>query len=226
MIFVVILYVKEFLFFRLTFKLKKVITQKLHLKYHNFIQGDFQLRDKNILFIFQVNCPGCIVNSFPMFNELYATYQNEIGFLGLSTAFENFDLNTYVNTQLLINNKTVVGHTKQLFNQYNETHYKGSIDFPVAMDVMDEETIKSSENIELICNLNPNYKDWTTEEQKLLQLQVSKYVNTLPHFSYTFTLNQLKGTPSFVIFDKNYRVLETWFGHKSREEVIKLLKAS
>ncbi|NAS31828.1 hypothetical protein GTQ40_12645 [Flavobacteriaceae bacterium R38] len=198
--------------------------QKLHLKYEQFVQGDFQLKEKNILFVFQVNCPGCIVNGFPLFNELYHQYGNNIGFLGLSTAFENFDLNTYENTNLLVTQKELVGHTKQVFNQYNETNYGGAIDFPIAMDgIINSKEFITPENIELLCNLNPNYSHWTPEEQGILKHQVHKYLNTLQKISYTFTLNQLKGTPSFIIFDNDLNIQDSWFGHKSKNEIESLL---
>ena len=197
--------------------------QQLHLKFEKFIQGDFELKAKNFLFVFQVNCPGCIVNGFPLFNELYYKYRKDISFLGLSTAFENYNLNTYENTRLLVTQKEVIGHTKQVFEQYNETSYNGAIDFPIAMDIKNKEAFITEENIRTLCLLNPHYPNWKDAEKALLENEVKKYLNTMEDISYTFTINQLKGTPSYIIFDDNYNILESWFGHKSKTIIEELL---
>lgn len=39
----------------------------------------------------------------------------------------------------------------------------------------------------------------------------------------TFHLNFLPGTPSWVLFDQDCNVLSSWFGHRSEEEVERML---
>ena len=82
--------------------------QKLALHYNNLLKGSFELKKLNFLFVFQVNCPGCFLYGIPLVNELYKEFQKDISFLGLSTAFENFDLNTATNTKLLVNNLSLI----------------------------------------------------------------------------------------------------------------------
>ena len=75
----------------------------LRLHHENPIQGSFQPRQLNLLLVFQVNCPGCFLHALPLFTELYKNEQlNDLGFLTLSTAFEDFDKNTLANTELLL----------------------------------------------------------------------------------------------------------------------------
>lgn len=47
--------------------------------------------------------------ALPTFNKLYEKFNSELGFIALSTAFEDFDLNTKENTELLINSNELVG---------------------------------------------------------------------------------------------------------------------
>ena len=73
--------------------------KKLELNYDKEIQGSFTLSKINILLVFQVNCPGCFSYALPFFNKIYQDYRKEdVSFLALSTAFEDFDKNTLSNT--------------------------------------------------------------------------------------------------------------------------------
>ena len=63
----------------------------------------------NVAFVFQVNCPGCFIYGIPLLNELFKKYEKEIGFISISTAFEDFELNTEANTIELLNKGELVG---------------------------------------------------------------------------------------------------------------------
>ena len=194
--------------------------QKLALHYNNLLKGSFELKKLNFLFVFQVNCPGCFLYGIPLVNELYKEFQKDISFLGLSTAFENFDLNTAVNTKLLVNNNTIIGHTKKALNDQGFDKYPYTIDFPIAMDKI----MNNSEDLEKailhICTINPNYTSFSYREQLLFKAHVKAYFEKLEIISMTFTLNQLKGTPSFILFDDNYEILYHKFGHIHSNELI------
>ena len=74
--------------------------------------------------------------------------------------------------------------------------------------------------IELICNAIPNFSSFSETEKGLLMAKVKSYYAQVPLIAETFTINQLQGTPSFIIFDDNYNILGLHFGHIS-EEVLK-----
>ena len=79
------------------------------------LQGDFQVKDLNLLLAFQVNCPGCFIYALPLAEKLHHQYGDRLNVLGLSTAFEDFDLNTADYTQCLLETGEVVGATKLYF---------------------------------------------------------------------------------------------------------------
>ena len=188
------------------------------------MQGQFDLGRLNLLFVFQVNCPGCFLYGFPIVNQLYLEHKNEINFLGLSTAFEDFDLNTQKNTKLLLEEKILVGEAEKALNQQGFDVYPKNIDFPIAMDVLNsQEEFITNENINTICHLNPNYKIWPLSEQEVMRKKVQVYLSSNAKIPFTFTINQLRGTPSYILFNKELTILEQWFGHKDLVEVNELL---
>jgi len=199
-------------------------TLKLHFK--EFIQGGFTLKPLNLLLVFQVNCPGCFFYAFPTFNKLYANLgDTNISFLGLSTAFEDFEKNTFENTRKLIEKGELIGETKKAMASNNTQGLPYPINFPVAMDEKVTSLDNTEEAVNHVCNLNPNYKIWPGFEQKALQQKVSAYLNSLDYISLTFTLNQLRGTPSFILFNSDYQILNDWFGMVEYEEVVKSIES-
>jgi hypothetical protein len=45
--------------------------KKLELQFDKELKGKFNLKNLNILLVFQVNCPGCFSYALPLFNTLY-----------------------------------------------------------------------------------------------------------------------------------------------------------
>lgn len=39
----------------------------------------------------------------------------------------------------------------------------------------------------------------------------------------TFALNRFRGTPTWVMFDSTYHIKKTWFGHKEKQEFLRLI---
>ncbi len=197
---------------------------KLALHTKEFLQGNFELKNLNLLFVFQVNCPGCFLYGFPVVNRLYNDLLNkEVSILGLSTAFEDFEYNNFENTQMLLDEKNLVGETQKYLQQKGFEKYPENIDFPVAMDRRlenEEDLDKMATNL---CVQNPNYQIWPVTEQKIFRTKVVNYLKGLEVISLTFTLNQMRGTPSFVLFNDSYEILDQWFGHKKPEEIQTLL---
>lgn len=198
--------------------------KKLRLEYSSLLQGQFSIGKRNLLFTFQVNCPGCFFYGFPSVNDLFKKYHVQINFLGLSTAFEDFQFNTLENTRLLLDEKKLVGETKKAFDAHPDEFQLSDIDFPIAMDVLSDKAFITQENIAYIGNHFPNYGHASTIERQQFDLKIKDYLSMNPIIPVTFTLNQFRGTPTFVLFDEEHNILEHWFGHKPHEEVEYLIK--
>ena len=98
--------------------------KKLVLEYEHPLQGKFTLHKLNLLLTFQVNCPGCFSYALPLFNKLLEEYpKEEVSFLALSTAFEDFDKNTLANTKNLVHTGKLVGelhsHSLSIWGNYH-----------------------------------------------------------------------------------------------------------
>lgn len=192
---------------------------KFQLKVQEFIQGDFAVKPLNLAFVFQVNCPGCFIYGIPLVNELHRRFAEKIGFIGISTAFEDFSINTALHTRELLNDGTLVGETKKYYEeQVGAKVYAQKINFPVAFDSLSNtDDFLTVENVNKLCTNIPAYKDLSELMQKELKGKIGSYYKSLPAIAETFTLNQLRGTPSFVIFDNNFTLLESLFGHQKSE---------
>jgi len=81
----------------------------------------------------------------------------------------------------------------------------------------------TTENIMAICKLNSNYNIWLTFEKETMQRAVENYLEQSSIIPSTFTLNQFKGTPTFILFDEEYCILEHWFGHKKNNKIKEIL---
>ncbi|MCL6266789.1 hypothetical protein [Flagellimonas myxillae] len=198
--------------------------KKLRLEYSSLLQGNFSLGKRNLLFVFQVNCPGCFFYGFPIMNHLSEKYQDQINFLGMSTAFEDFQLNTEEHTRLLLEEKILVGETKKAFEAHPNDLQLPTINFPITMDVLSDASFINPENITHIGNHFPNYSDASIEEQKQFDQNIKDYLNRNPIIPVTFTLNQFRGTPTFVLFDQENTILDHWFGHRPVEEIETIIK--
>ena len=190
------------------------------------LQGAFTRKKKNVAFIFQVNCPGCFVYGIPIFNVLYEHYQDEVGFIGISTAFEDFEWNTQPHTQQLLDSGETVGETRNYLLKTTGTGiYQKKIHFPVAFDrLVPAADFLTDNNLALIFRESPAYQAADEETQGLIRTELSSYYNRLEFIASTFTLNQLKGTPSFVVFDEENQVLGSFFGREGYAELEALIQ--
>ena len=167
------------------------------MKLSQTLQGDFRVKRLNLLLVFQVNCPGCFAYALPLAASLHRAYSNRINVLGLSTAFEDFDLNTIENTRRLLETGECIGMTKLYLQQNGKSQYSTPILFPIAFDLLEDE------------------RDILVERDNGLAV--------LKGAGYTFRVNHLKGTPSWILFDESLTILTQWFGHKPESEVEKIL---
>jgi len=191
---------------------------RLHLHIGEALQGKFDLQKLNLLLIFQVNCPGCFIYALPMFAELHKRYSGELGFLAMSTAFEDFALNTASNTQLFLKDGELTGEVRKAAKAVYLNSLDFEIDFPVAMDAKMESAQKET-IINNICSSNPNFKNWPSQNKDLMKQRVSSYLNLQEEVFMTFTSNQFRGTPTFVLFNDKYELIDSWFGHSSTDTI-------
>lgn len=197
----------------------------LKLKHEPLLQGNYTPSKLNLLLVFQVNCPGCLIYAFPLFNQLFTHYKSkDISFLGLSTSFEDFGKNNQLNTQKLLQKGMLIGESKTAFKAHGYSQLPYDILFPVAMDQIASDIHQLKKETNHICQLNPNYEIWPKFEQEAYFDKISAYLTSLEKFSLTFTLNQLKGTPSLILFNQNHEILKTWFGPVPYEEVSEFIE--
>ncbi|MBD2309595.1 hypothetical protein H6G17_29635 [Chroococcidiopsis sp. FACHB-1243] len=194
----------------------------IQLKIDRVLQGSFDLKALNLLFVFQVNCPGCFIYGFPLVNKLYWKYrQLGLNILGLSTAFEDFEYNTAANTALLLTEMKLVGATRQALGEF----YSQTIDFPVAVDRSTTgAALATLENIEALTETIPDFDRLSKSEQAALRQKVNAYLQRHAKTSATFTLNHLPGTPSFLLVDQNLQLLDEWFGHTPEAAAIERIE--
>jgi len=105
---------------------------RFHFAVGESIQGDMNLESRTLLLVFQVNCPGCFTYALPLAEAIHRD-SNRLGLSvkALSTAFEDFDLNTIDHTRALVERGMLVGETKRALGT---EAYAGTISFPVAVD--------------------------------------------------------------------------------------------
>ena len=203
-----------------------------HLKTSQVLQGDFQLKELNLLVVFQVNCPGCFLSALPLAETLYQSYgagsserrSTHLNILGLSTAFEDFDLNTADHTRSLLDTGDIIGATKLYFSHHGQTSYTMPISFPVAFDQVGRGAdLFDDTDVEHLCHLTPSFPTMEAAKQARVRHRVQQALCSQRMTGYTFSLNQLQGTPSWILFDGHSNILAQWFGHKSEAEIVAMI---
>ncbi len=135
--------------------------------------------------------------------------------MGLSTAFEDFDYNTAANTELLLTQQQTVGETCKAIGE----KYLQAIDFPIAVDRLTTGAeLATPNNIDFLC-ANNNLESLSIAEQSAIRQSMIANLQETTQVSATFTLNQLPGTPTFLLIDQNLELLDGWFGRISEAEV-------
>jgi hypothetical protein len=182
--------------------------------------------------VFQVNCPGCFLYALPQAIHLHHRYvDNGLAVLGIATAFEDFELNTLENLHKLINHGEVIGETLRMLNQHGvlkEGRLPYSIPFPVAMDklVQREAEISHDDVIAFINEQLPTFDQQPEAHRQQIINQARTYLEKLPYRPQTFELFNLKGTPSYILVDRQGIIRDCGFGTNSdlESQVLMLLE--
>ncbi len=172
-----------------------------------------------LLEVFQVNCPGCFLYALPRAIELHRQYADQgLAVLGIATAFEDFDKNTLVNLQALVESGLVVGETFRVLDARGELdrgRWRYRIPFPVAMDnllaVTDAQPSGSAVD-DFIRDKLPDVIGLPEQEQLAIRQRVSQYLQGLSYRAETFERYGLQGTPSQVLIDKQGLLRFSRFG--------------
>ena len=194
------------------------------LKYSEVLQGLFKPGKLNLMMVFQVNCPGCFTHGFPQMIQLHSAFQGKISCFALSTAFEDFDVNTIENTECLLKENRLTGESSKAFDSNNLTWDK-SIPFPVLFDkIVSKEEMLQPQFIDSILSNHPHFSGAPQAEQVEIKKALNEYFSHYQKCGHTFAANLLQGTPTFVLFNSALEIELQWFGHMDNQIVETKLK--
>ncbi len=168
--------------------------------------------------VFQVNCPGCFIYSLPRALDLHARYhQHGLVVIGLATAFEDYDKNTFENLQKLITTGEVIGETLKALNQYgilSEGKLPWRIPFAVGMDRVVAETrpVTDKRVLSYAAEFLPDFESLGDEQKRSVLQQVRHYLEQKSMKAETFERFALQGTPSCILFDRKGQLKDVSFG--------------
>lgn len=168
--------------------------------------------------VFQVNCPGCFIYSLPRAIELHERYhQQGLVVIGLATAFEDYDKNTFENLQKLVTAGEVIGETFKALNQYgilSEGKLPWKIPFAVGMDriVAETEPVTDERVLRYAHEFLPDFEKFSDEQKKSVLQQVRHYMEQKSMKAETFERFALQGTPSCILFDRKGQLKDVSFG--------------
>ncbi|NOQ76965.1 MAG: redoxin domain-containing protein [Methylococcaceae bacterium] len=194
------------------------------LQLSDWVQGkatqlDQLLGQVILIEVFQLNCPGCFLYGLPQAIDLHQRYANKgLTVIGLSTFFEDFELNTLGNLKLLIEENIVIGETKrtlQADNRLIDGRLAYHLPFAVAMDSVIKQAPQTTEDeVESFIKQHvPSFLTHNKYEQIQIKKQVLDYLNSRFFTAETFKQYQLQGTPSHIIIDKRGILKACEFGH-------------
>ncbi len=201
-------------------------SQKFDLKYSEVLQGDFGLEDLNMILVFQVNCPGCFAYALPLAIRLHEEYRAKgLNVLALSTAFEDFDLNTVGNTLRLLESGHIVGETRKVLEKAGYTSFPLKIPFDVAFDLIaPNDPAYLEDDIKTFCTKHPELSVDDSEAGRSIKDQLKEYFLKKKFRAHTFSANHLSGTPSWILCDRTKILLYESFGHKEYDRMVHIVE--
>ena len=200
-----------------------------NLKLGKWVQGmdtNFDKEGDNVKLVevFQVNCPGCFMNSIPEIINIYNKYKGDgLSVMGVATAFEDYDKNTLENLEMLLTTGEVVGDTKQALTQYgqlNDGKLQFKIPYPVAMDSLVKEGGEPSmEKMTAFINQQiPNFESQPEDYRNQIYARVKEYYKSKEFTAETFEMYSLQGTPSTILVDRKGILRDISFGSTANLE--------
>lgn len=194
---------------------------KLDLQVGEIVQGSLSLSDRNLMLVWQVNCPGCLARALPMLTKINSEHADVFCF-AMSSAFEDFNFNNLNSTKALLEQGELTLHSKRYFSQIGHKVLPYRFELPVVMDWFLDDAV--------ITNL-PDAVLNVLDRERLspgAEQQIKKHLNQrllpMAKMGRTFLNNEFQGTPTWVYFDRDLEIIECWFGHKSLDWVNAVLK--
>ena len=202
-----------------------------NLKLGKWVQGmdtNFDKEGDNVKLVevFQVNCPGCFMNSIPEIINIYNKYKGDgLSVMGVATAFEDYDKNTLENLEMLLTTGEVVGDTKQALTQYGQLDngkLQFKIPYPIAMDSLVKEGGEPSmEKMTSFINQQiPNFESQPEEYKNQIYARVKEYYKSKEYTAETFETYSLQGTPSTILVDSKGILRDVSFGSTANLEAM------
>ncbi len=176
--------------------------------------------------VFQVNCPGCFLNTLPKAIQLHEKYQDKgLVIIGLATAFEDYDKNTLENLRRLIETGDVIGETLKALKQYGmltDGKLGWRMPFAVGMDrvVPETEPVTDERVLRYAREFLPTFDELSDEQKQVVLSQVKKYLTQKTMKAETFERFALQGTPSSILFDRNGLLKDVSFGQVAQQETL------
>ncbi|MDX1441928.1 MAG: TlpA family protein disulfide reductase [Nitrosopumilaceae archaeon] len=179
-----------------------------------------QEKDKIVIVeVFQVNCPGCFMYAIPEAINLYNKYKDDgVRFLGIATAFEDFDKNTLDNLKMLAQTGEVIGETKDALSMYgqlkegNKLSFK--IPFPLAMDKLTKVNgdVSQDQIMKFIYAQLPDFDSQPEDYRNSIIQRVKDHLMSKEYSAETFEKYALQGTPSTIVVDRKGILRDVSFG--------------
>ena len=202
-----------------------------NLKLGKWVQGidtNFDKEGDNVKLaeVFQVNCPGCFMNSIPEIINIYNKYKGDgLSVMGVATAFEDYDKNTLENLEMLLTTGEVIGDTKQALTQYGQLDngkLQFKIPYPVAMDSLVKEGGElSMEKMNAFINQQiPNFESQPDDYKNQIYARVKEYYKSKEFTAETFEMYSLQGTPSTILVDRKGILRDVSFGSTANLEAM------
>lgn len=193
---------------------------QLDLQLGETVQGSIAISERNLMLVFQVNCPGCLSRALPMLSKISEANEG-LNCFALSTAFENFNLNNAKTTAALLEQGDLTLHSKRYFAQLGQQRLPYKFDLPVIMDwfMPDQSSSKLSESI---INVFDEERLSAVVKQNIKNHLAQRLI-PMSQMGRTFLNNDFQGTPTWVYFNKDLKIIESWFGHKELDWVQALL---
>jgi hypothetical protein len=137
--------------------------------------------------------------------------------LGIATAFEDFDKNTLGNLRKLVSHGEVIGETFHMLSQQGvlkDWRLPYQIPFPLAMDklIKRDAVVDNAEITAFIAEHMHDFSQKAQAYQDTITQQVRAYLQKLEYRAQTFEMYNLKGTPSYILVDKQGMLMDCSFG--------------
>lgn len=180
--------------------------------------------DLRLCVLIQPNCPGCIQHAIPTANNLLLSNHQNFDVYCISTAFENFDLNTFGNANKLLQGQ-LVGESQRVLG--GTTTENGVPVMPLAHDTV---VCKSEASESLIALALEATKQNARQQASILGIpsdkleQVLSQLNSaevLPEkIARVFYTVRAQGTPTWILHNSAGTVLDCRFGHYNNEQLL------